>query len=287
MVSDIILYDESFFQRVLTNQVYQTQNILAVKKCTEAVEEPQWMRGEEVVGEEQTYLPIATNYTCMTFLLNRLNELLLYFTQKGKLFSEDEEGEELSLNQLDFMVNHPRNKDGFEREYKRFHALLFVFREMLFSPASKIFRELQVVLLNGEQQMKPEDNLFTKNIHQFFPRAIDVKATTQMMDVRGKKAAVNVRFNYRGLPLSAEVRPAGRIIQEGEYYKVWSDLDATHLSDKDFYVFILPNNYIYVFENDKTKIRNLSGANLLDRTADQGLSLLFHRDILVDYQKVF
>jgi hypothetical protein len=285
MVAEAISYDTSLFQNILSYPAYKTKNVVVLNGCIKDLEQeqPNWKKiGSEGAGEKESPLSrISTNFLAMTIVLNRLNNLLLFLRRKGTDYVEGENGL-VSTEQLNFMTNHPNNKVGFEMEYERFHELLKHFKELILAPGSKTYEEI-INILSHSTPIQKEQNIFLKNIHQFFPKAIDVKAEETFGSVQG---GLDVEFNFRGNLFKAKVVPSQRIERDGEYYKIWSDFHPD-MQKVDFIVFTLPNNYVYVFENDKTKFRDLAGDTLHNRTSQAGLSFLLHTDTLMNYKKLF
>jgi hypothetical protein len=286
MVAESIIYDNSFFERVLAYPIYKTKNVVALTASLKELEREnkKWVRvGSQTEEEEEpTINRVATNAIAMTFILNRLNHVLRFIQNKGQEIIETKNGQ-TSTDQLDFMSNHVENKHGFEEEFDRFHDLLDHFKEYILKPGSKTFAEIHVLLLITKP-VSQEENIFVKHIHKFFPNAIDIKAEEMLGELKG---TLTIDFNYRGNPFVIKIIPAKRIERDGEYYKIWADYHPEANNRIQFIAFTLPNNYVYVFDNDKTKFRDLSGSSLNDRTSLMGLSYLFHQDTLMNHKKVF
>lgn len=291
MVAEAITYDTDFFVQVFENKVYKTENILAVSLCLEKLykELDKWVKiedGSAVVTDTNQFSPInfvPENPVAMTFILNRVNEILRFLENKGILSMDDELGDApVSTEQLDFMTNHLGNQEGFEKEFKRFHAILFCLKEFILAPGSITYDAVMALAQKSADTARAGHNLFTKNIQEFFPEAIDL----MVKEYQGNNT-IDVTFKYRGLPLSVQVREAEKIDYAGDYYKVYSSFNPTAFSTCDYYAFILPNNNIYIFENDKTKIRNVEGNEIFAGTKERDLSFLFHSDILRNQKKVF
>lgn len=283
-MAEAIQYDSSFFEKVLSYPIYKTKNVVAVNKSLDGLgsEVIIWKReGEDVEENNNQIERIGTNFWAMTIILNRLNQILLFANKKGISNVKTEDGE-TSTVQLDFMTNHVGNKEGFEKEFDRFHLLLDYFKEYILLPGSTTFIEILSVL-SMSIPVGQEDNIFLKAINQFFPHSIDIKAEQSFGDM----AAMDVEFNYRGNLFKAKVVSAKEVQRDGEFYKVWADVHPNLAEGFDYFVFCLPNNYVYVFEMDKTKFRDLSGDTLHNQTSQKGLSYLFHTDTLVKYKKLF
>jgi hypothetical protein len=280
-MSELITYDSSFFEKVLSFPIYRTKNVVALTSILQGLEIQVWTREGGEVEEQQSPIDrVATNYWAMTYILNRLNKLLLFASKKQTLVS-GKEGD-ISTLQLDFMTNHIGNKDGFENEFDRFHQLLDFFKEYILASGSEAFEEIQLIL-NKEVPVTETENIFVKNIGEFFPKAIDIKAIQNF----GESIGLDVEFTYRGNKFKTKVVSCQDIQRDGEYYRVLADFNPKLDGAFEYFVFTLPNNYIYIFELDKTKFRDLSGDTLHNQTSQKGLSYLFHVDTLVEYKKVF
>jgi hypothetical protein len=285
MVAESIQYDSSFFEEVLSYPIYRTMNVVAVTHTLKELEggNIQWVKaGEAPQEDDESQLErIGTNFWAMTFVLNRLNEILRFAQNKGNTIVDTDDGE-ISTDQIDFMTNHIGNKEGFEKEFKRFHQLLKHFGEYILQSGSKAFSEI-IGILTKSTPIEISQNIFLKNIDQFFPRAIDIKAEGNFADAINCLDAI---FNYRGNIVKVKIVPCQKIERDGDYWKVWADYHPEK-DGIDFFIFTLPNQYVYVFEYVTSKFRDLSGDTLHDRTSQKGLSYLFHVETLATYKKVF
>lgn len=293
MVDEAIKYDPDFFAQVLQNKVYRIKNTIALTACLEEIysELDKWVKiedGSAVITDSNQFSPInyvPTNSLAMTLILNRVNDVLRFLQNQGILSLEGPEGEPVSTDQLDFMTNHLGNMEGFEKEFDRFHRILAVLKEDILVPGSRTYDQIMAIAQESYDVEQAGNNLFTKNIQTFFPQATDLAIKKYQGD--NLTTGIDVEFRYRGLSLCVQVRQCEKIEHEGDYYKIYSDFNPTVYAKCDYYAFILPDNYIYIFENDKARIRSVTGNELFTRTMDQDLSFLFHADTLRNHKKVF
>lgn len=281
-------YQVDLFTEILNNNVYRTKNYVVLSECLKPIFEPdiKWNNGVDEEKNEMYLNYLVVNYNAMTLLLNRLNYMLLHLNRKGVTQMVTDEGEALNVKQLDFMQNHLSNEEGFENEFYRFHQLLCYFKEDVMKRGSATFLAITDILDKSMQKGNAEENLFVKNLDKFFVHATDVECTSHFGDLSDMVNGIDCAFTYRGQNKLAHVKFCKNIVQAGEYYKVYGD-SVELLGRGDYLVFVMPNNYIYVFDNDKSKIRQISGNELFKKAPDEGLSLLLQKDLLVDYKKVF